>query len=56
MVVAKALAIFSDNSLLQTGDLVLAARVRALFAAGLLEAQGNLFNLRRSEVRLPASA
>jgi uncharacterized protein DUF3658/uncharacterized protein DUF1835 len=56
LVVGKSLASFLDNSLLQTGDLVLAARVRALSAAGLLESQGNLFNLRRSEVRLAAGA
>jgi hypothetical protein len=56
LVVGKSLASFWDNSLLQTGDLVLAARVRALSTAGPLEARGDLFDLRHSEVRLAAGA
>ena len=55
-VVGKVLDIFSDNSLRQTGDLVLAARVRALSTAGILAARGDLFDLQRSEVRLAAGA
>jgi Protein of unknown function/Domain of unknown function (DUF1835) len=54
MVVGKALV--RDDCLVQTGDLVLAARVRALADAGSLEAQGDLHYLRHSEVCLPAGA
>jgi hypothetical protein len=56
LVVGKALASFWDDRLVQSGDLVLAARVRALADARRLEAQGDLDNLRASEVRLPAGA
>jgi hypothetical protein len=54
MVVGKALV--RDDCLIQTGDLVLAARMRALADAGRLEAQGDLDYLQRSEVRLPDGA
>ena len=54
MVVGNALVASSGGSFAQTGDLVLAARVRALAASGRLESQGNLHNMRYSEVRLPS--
>jgi hypothetical protein len=53
MVVAKALSEFWDTGLIQTGDLVLAARVRALVESGDLEARGDLSEIRWCEVRLP---
>lgn len=53
LVVGTALGDFWDASLFQTDDLVLAARVRALVDMGQLESQGNLSDIRRSEVRLP---
>ena len=55
MVIGGALADFLDTSLIQFGDLELAARLRALAAAGQLESQGDLMNIRHSEVRLPAT-
>jgi hypothetical protein len=42
------------DEIMQTGDLILAARLRALAEAGVIESQGNLFNIRHSEVRWPA--
>jgi uncharacterized protein DUF3658/uncharacterized protein DUF1835 len=56
MVIARALVDFSDASLLQTDDLVLAARLRALAEAGHVESEGDLSDIRHSEVRLPARA
>jgi hypothetical protein len=53
MIIGRALGEFWDASLHQAGDLLLAARVRALAEAGHLELQGNPFDIRRSEVRLP---
>lgn len=53
-IVGEALVNDMEDSLLQTGDLVLAARVRALVDTGHLEAQGDLFDIQRSEVRLPS--
>ncbi|WP_284421958.1 MULTISPECIES: DUF3658 domain-containing protein [unclassified Bradyrhizobium] len=41
---------------MQTGDLQLFARVRALVAAGRLESRGDLLDMHRSELRLPAQA
>ena len=38
---------------LQTGDLVLVARARALVEAGRLECRGDVFDIHRSELRLP---
>ena len=55
MVIGNALTDFWDTNLLQTGDLVLAARLRALASAGVVESQGNLFKIRHSEVRLPTA-
>jgi hypothetical protein len=52
MVVGDGLAKFWDDYLVQTGDLVLVARIRALVTAGVLEAQGDLDDPRDSEVRL----
>lgn len=40
---------------LQTGDLLLIARARALVAAGRLECRGDVFEINRSELRLPAA-
>lgn len=51
-VVGEALADFFTTSILQTGDLVLCARVRALVAAGRLEARGDLLDIQNSELRL----
>ncbi len=41
---------------LNAGDFLLAARLRALAAAGLVESKGDLTKIRYSEVRLPALA
>jgi len=40
---------------MQTGDMVLIARARALVAAGRLECRGDVFDIHRSELRLPAA-
>jgi hypothetical protein len=53
-VVGRALVEAWDEDGVQTGDLVLAARVRALIEAGRLEARGEAPDWRRGEVRLPA--
>ena len=53
LVVAKALTDFWDTSLIQTGDLVLASRLRALAGTGQLRARGNLADIQGSEVRRP---
>jgi hypothetical protein len=45
----------STTSVLQTDDLVLCARARALAGAGRLEFRGDLFNMQNSELRLPIS-
>jgi hypothetical protein len=55
-VIGMVLGDFWDASLLQTGDLLLAARLRALADAGHLESQGNLFDIRHCRVRLPPRA
>jgi hypothetical protein len=52
-VVGEALSDFWSTSVLQTGDLVLCARARALADAGQLESRGDLFNIQKSELRLP---
>jgi hypothetical protein len=52
-VVAKALSSFADDDLYQTGDIVLASRLRALVDAGKLEGAGDISLLQHSEVRLP---
>ena len=54
-VIGEALWESSTASVLQTGDLVLSARARALASAGLLESRGDLFNIQTSELRLPIS-
>lgn len=51
LVVGYALGDFWDTSLMQTGDLVYAARLCALAEAGLIEARGDLPHLQRYEVR-----
>jgi hypothetical protein len=53
-VVGEALTKSWADSLRQTGDMVLAARVRALTEAGRLESRGDLFRIQHSEVRLPS--
>jgi Protein of unknown function/Domain of unknown function (DUF1835) len=54
-VIGEALSDFLSTSVLQTGDLVLCARARALAAAGQLEFRGNLSDIHNSELRLPSS-
>ena len=56
MVIGRLLMDFYDASLLQAGDLVLAARVRSLADAGHLESRGDLSDIRHIEVRLPRDA
>jgi hypothetical protein len=56
LIVGKALSDFWDTSVIQTGDLVLVARVRALVEAFRLEARGDLFEIQQCEVRLPDTA
>jgi hypothetical protein len=51
-VIGEALAKELDDAVLQTGDLLLAARIRTLVETGFLEARGDLFDIRRSEIRL----
>jgi hypothetical protein len=45
---------FEGELRLQVGDLVLASRLRAMVAAGVLEGRGDLSQIQLSEVRLPA--
>jgi len=52
-VIADVLIDSWGTSLIQIGDLELAARLRALASAGTIESQGDLFQIRHSEVRLP---
>ncbi len=52
-VIGQAMAAFWDDTLYQVSDFFLAARVRALVKAGLLEGAGDLWQIRFSEVRLP---
>ena len=54
-VVADVMVKYSDLDVLHIDDLVLAARVRALAGAGLVEAKGDLMQIRFSEIRLPGS-
>jgi len=53
-VIGEALSEFWETSVLQTGDLVLCARARALAGAGRLEFRGDLSNIQNSELRLPS--
>lgn len=46
----------SSTISLQTADLVLCARARALAGAGLLESRGDLSDIQNSELRLPSRA
>jgi hypothetical protein len=52
-VIGEALSDFLTTSVLQTGDLVLCARARALADAGRLESRGDLTDIQRSELRFP---
>ncbi len=54
-IIGEALWDSSTALMIQTGDLVLSARVRALADAGRLESRGNLFDIQNSELRLPIS-
>ncbi len=53
-IVGEGLAATFDDSFIQVGDQVLFARVRALVGAGIFESKGDLAEMRRCEVRLPA--
>lgn len=53
-IVGRALCEFDENGIYQTGDLVLAARLADLAEVGMLEWQGDLTDMRRCEIRLPA--
>jgi hypothetical protein len=55
-VVAMALTTFHDDGVFQTGDLVLAARVRALIETRALEARGDPMQILQCEVRLSGAA
>jgi hypothetical protein len=55
-VIGLVLGDFGDSGLLQTGDLVLAARLRALAEAGHLESEGDVSDIRHYRVRLPSHA
>jgi hypothetical protein len=52
-ILGEALAKDTENELLQTGDLLLVARVRTLVETGLLESRGDLQDIHRCELRLP---
>jgi hypothetical protein len=52
-IVGDVLSAFWRDGRYQTGDLVLMSRIKALADAGRLEAQGDLSEIRFSEVRLP---
>jgi len=52
-IVGETMSKFWSDSLEPVGDIVLAARLRALVQVGKLESQGNLQHIRFSEVRLP---
>jgi hypothetical protein len=52
-IVGEALAKDMEDGLLQTGDLLLIARLRALVETGLLESRGDLLDIHRCELRLP---
>lgn len=54
-VIGEALADFWETSVLQTGDIVLCARARALTGAGRLESRGDLTDIQNSQLRLPIS-
>jgi hypothetical protein len=54
-VIGEALSDCWTTSVLQTGDLVLCARTRALASAGRLEFRGDLSDIQNSELRLPIS-
>ncbi len=55
-VVGEAFVSFVDGPYRQVGDVVLAARLRALAQARRVESRGDLRKIRFSEVRLPGSA
>jgi len=52
-IVGETLGQFYQDGLFQTGDLVLAARLRTLAESGLLQWQGDLYDMRQCELRLP---
>ena len=53
-VIGDAMVKAGDERAFQRGELLLGARLRALAAAGRIEAAGNLRRIRYSEVRLPS--
>jgi hypothetical protein len=55
-VVGEMLMQLEDEKILQTGDLILAARLAAIAAAGRIESKGDPREVRNSEVRLPRAA
>lgn len=54
-IIGEALWESSTTSVLQTSDLVLCARARALADAGRLESRGDLLHIQNNELRLPNS-
>jgi hypothetical protein len=52
-VLADAFAESWEGGFFNVSEVVLAARIRALAAAGRVEGQGDLFRIRHSEIRLP---
>jgi hypothetical protein len=50
-VVGEALRKSWEDAFLQSGELILSARVIALVELGMLEARGNLMNIQQGEVR-----
>lgn len=54
-IIGEALSDFWETSILQTDDLVLWARARALAGAGRLEFRGDLSDIQNCELRLPIS-
>jgi hypothetical protein len=52
-VIGEAMITFGEGGRYQAGDHILAARLRALADSGALESQGDLYQIRFSEVRLP---
>jgi hypothetical protein len=54
LLIGHVLVAFKDNNIHQTGDLLIAARIRALAEAGKMDWRGDLYDMRKCEVRLPS--
>ena len=54
-IVGKTLMGFHDEGRFQTGDLVLASRLRTLVLSGTIECRGDLYQMRHCELRLPSA-